>query len=120
MDYERFRAQEAPVDGEVVRRVEETIAGYRAEPAELRLRVGERYSILKVRPIPIDHSGRALKWQGHRIDGIADSGVARLEDQNGDIEALAPGTTHLALTPGHKTAAGEYVTVQVKISVRPA
>ena len=118
MEFERFSYQVTPFDEEELRRIESRIAGYRVEPAELRLHVGQRHSLLTIRVIPIDHRGRDMEWQSARIDGTADSGVARLNEW-GAVEAVGPGRTDLALTPGYRTASGERVTVHVRIYVAP-
>ena len=119
MEDAHFSWELIPDDPDKRRAIEARIARYRPQPAIVALRVGERFSTLKLRAIPVSHDGCDLKWQSHREDGGADPAVIG-RDERGNLVALTPGITRFALTGGYRTAAGEAGTVYVEIRVQPA
>jgi hypothetical protein len=101
------------------RAVEPRIAGFRVEPAQIVLRVGERNPLWPICLYALDERGRDIKQISGRYEGVADSAIAEYAPLEG-LLGVAPGRTHFALIPGNLTREGKRPILQIEIIVRSA
>lgn len=105
-----------------LQRIQSSIIGFRAEPAQVALRVGECFPLSGLKVVAVDALGQPVNARlgraplgGFEIAPIADTTVVRLS--GADLEALAPGQTQIALRPILTTRSGEQPKLTVEIAV---